>query len=67
MFFNEFFRLDGHKMDVEKALNSCDSKFPTILLAHNPKAAKLAVESSRRIDLILSGIKLFSSLKLLFL
>lgn len=55
MTYLKIFRLEGHKMDVEKALNTCDSKYPTILLAHNPKGAKLAAESKQKIDLILSG------------
>ena len=43
-------------MDIEAAVGGCDPYFPTILLAHQPKAAKMALETDHRIDLVLSGI-----------
>ena len=42
-------------MDLDKALGSCDQSRPIILLAHQPRAAKMAVESKYNINLILSG------------
>lgn len=46
----------GHKMDLGKAVAGCDSKFPIILLAHQPKAAKMAVQSPFNIQLVLTGL-----------
>ncbi|XP_022097515.1 transmembrane protein with metallophosphoesterase domain-like [Acanthaster planci] len=44
-----------HQFDLDKALASTDSDHAIILLAHQPKAAKQAVQSQYDISLILSG------------
>ncbi|XP_045435307.1 transmembrane protein with metallophosphoesterase domain [Pipistrellus kuhlii] len=45
----------GHGMDLEKALAGCRPDHATILLAHQPLAAKRALQARPDIDLILSG------------
>ncbi|XP_076470421.1 transmembrane protein with metallophosphoesterase domain-like [Babylonia areolata] len=45
----------GHGFNVDHALQTCDPGQPVILLAHQPRAAKLALESPYRVDLVLSG------------
>ena len=50
-----FFRYDGHGFRLEEALKGCNSEQPIILLAHQPRAAKQALQSSHHIDLVLSG------------
>ena len=42
-------------MDLDKAVASCDQHWPIILLAHQPHAAKEALDSSYNIQLVLSG------------
>ena len=42
-------------MDLDKALQSCDQSKPVIFIAHRPQTAKLALESTYRVDLVLSG------------
>ena len=42
-------------MDLDKALESCDQNKPVIFIAHRPQTAKLALESTYRVDLVLSG------------
>lgn len=49
-----FLRSGDHGMDIGKALKGVDPDTPTILLAHRPKAAKLALDS-HRVDIVLSG------------
>ena len=49
------FRYTGHGFDVDRTLKSCDFRHPVILLAHQPHAAKAALDSSYRVDLVLSG------------
>ena len=49
-----FFRSGDHGTDIGKALKGVDPDIPTILLAHRPKAAKLALDS-HRVDVVLSG------------
>jgi predicted MPP superfamily phosphohydrolase len=44
-----------HGMDLDKAVESCDPSQPIILLAHQPRAAKLALNSKYNIQLVLSG------------
>ncbi|KAH9502931.1 hypothetical protein Btru_072406 [Bulinus truncatus] len=44
-----------HKFDLAKAVGNCSKLRPVVLLAHQPKAAKIAVDSQFRIDLVLSG------------
>ncbi|XP_067652029.1 transmembrane protein with metallophosphoesterase domain-like isoform X1 [Haliotis asinina] len=44
-----------HGMKLDDALGSCDPSQPVILLAHQPKAAKTALDSKYRVDVILSG------------
>lgn len=48
-------RYDDHGFKLEEALRGCHSEQPIILLAHQPKAAKKALQTSRHIDLVLSG------------
>ncbi|XP_023608707.1 transmembrane protein with metallophosphoesterase domain isoform X1 [Myotis lucifugus] len=45
----------GHGMDLEKALGGCSLDHTTILLAHQPLAAKRALQARPDINLILSG------------
>ena len=45
----------GHGIDVDKALDGCDAKHATILLAHQPKAAKYALDTDHDIQLVLAG------------
>jgi predicted MPP superfamily phosphohydrolase len=42
-------------MNLKQALQNRQKKYPTILLAHQPQAAKLALKEFHDIDLILSG------------
>ena len=42
-------------MDIDGALRSCDKDSPVILVAHQPMAAKAALQSRYRLDLVLSG------------
>ena len=42
-------------MNLKQALQDRNPNFPTILLAHQPHAAKQAINSYNNIDLILSG------------
>ncbi|XP_067652028.1 transmembrane protein with metallophosphoesterase domain-like [Haliotis asinina] len=44
-----------HGMKLDDALGSCDPSQPVILLAHQPKAAKTALDSKYRVDVVLSG------------
>lgn len=43
-------------MDLRAAVNGCSANMPTVLMAHNPKAAKEALELEQKIDLILCGM-----------
>ncbi|ELV09206.1 transmembrane protein with metallophosphoesterase domain [Tupaia chinensis] len=45
----------GHGMDLAKALGGCSPDHATILLAHQPLAAKRALQARPDINLILSG------------
>lgn len=45
----------GHGMDLDKALEGCSPDDATILLAHQPLAAKRALQARPDINLILSG------------
>uniref|UniRef100_A0A250Y112 Transmembrane protein with metallophosphoesterase domain n=1 Tax=Castor canadensis TaxID=51338 RepID=A0A250Y112_CASCN len=45
----------GHGMDLDKALEGCSPDHTTILLAHQPLAAKRALQAHPDINLILSG------------
>ena len=47
------FRLDHHKMDVEKAYENIDKSLPSIVLAHQPKTMQFM--KYRSCDLMLSG------------
>lgn len=51
----KFFSVPKYSVDVEKAVNGCDSAYPKIVLAHNPKGAKMIGDQHQEIDLILSG------------
>ena len=51
-----FYRYVGHGMKLDNAIQGCLSKQPVILLAHQPHAAKKALASDYKIDVILSGI-----------
>lgn len=44
-----------HGMDLVKAVGSCEAEHPIVLLAHRPAAAKLALDSTYNIQLVLSG------------
>ena len=48
---------DGHGMRLAEAVRDCSDGHPVILLAHQPKAAKTALDSplSTNIELVLSG------------
>lgn len=46
---------DGHGFDLAAALDGCLKDQPVILMAHQPRAAKKALDSDHRIDLVLSG------------
>ncbi|CAK8681901.1 unnamed protein product [Clavelina lepadiformis] len=48
-------RYEGHGMDLKKAYKGCDLSHPAILIAHQPKAAQIALDSEFNIQLILSG------------
>ncbi|KAK7500305.1 hypothetical protein BaRGS_00008528 [Batillaria attramentaria] len=45
----------GHGPDLDRALKTCDQTQPVILLTHQPRAAKAALHSPYRIDLVLAG------------
>ncbi|NXL92725.1 TMPPE metallophosphoesterase, partial [Alectura lathami] len=45
----------GHGMDLKKALRGCSSEHAIVLLAHQPIAAKRALQERPDISLILSG------------
>ncbi|XP_054847215.1 transmembrane protein with metallophosphoesterase domain [Eublepharis macularius] len=45
----------GHGMDLEKALGGCGVDHAIVLLAHQPLAAKWAVQARPDINLVLSG------------
>ena len=51
-------RYDGHGMRLDLTLKSCTDGHPVILLAHQPTAAKKALDSplSTNIELVLSGM-----------
>ncbi|XP_030060876.1 transmembrane protein with metallophosphoesterase domain [Microcaecilia unicolor] len=49
----------GHGMDLDKALNGCGQDHTIVLLAHQPLAAKWALQTRPDIDLILSGRRCF--------
>ncbi|XP_078400285.1 transmembrane protein with metallophosphoesterase domain [Cetorhinus maximus] len=51
----EMLRYPGHGMDLKKALDGCSTKDAVVLLAHQPRAAKRALQSRPDISLILSG------------
>lgn len=51
------FRYPGHGMDVEKALSGCSEERPIVLLAHQPHAAKQALQRRPDINLVLSGTR----------
>ncbi|XP_048765628.1 transmembrane protein with metallophosphoesterase domain-like isoform X2 [Ostrea edulis] len=56
-------RYDNHGFNLDKALKGCNPSQPIILLAHQPKAAKMALQSDNHIDLILSDLTLSSTSK----
>ena len=45
-----------HGMDLEKAYSGCAKDHAAILVAHQPKAAKIALDSEYNIALVLSGM-----------
>jgi len=53
-------RHTDHGMDLDKAVGSCGQHRPIILLAHQPRAAKQALDSSYNIQLVLSGALLIT-------
>lgn len=48
-------------MDLDKAVSGCDKNIPIVLLAHQPRAAKLALDSKHNIQLVLSGVNFLLS------
>ena len=50
-----YLRYTGHGYDLDKAVSSCDREHPIVLLAHQPRAALRALDSSYNIKLVLSG------------
>ncbi|XP_022790037.1 transmembrane protein with metallophosphoesterase domain-like [Stylophora pistillata] len=48
-------KYQNHGMKLSQALNGRSRRFPTVLLAHQPKAAQQALDKYQDIDLILSG------------
>lgn len=48
-------RYSGHGMDLEKALGDCGTDHAIVLLAHQPLAAKRALQTRPDISLVLSG------------
>nr|XP_008116508.1 PREDICTED: transmembrane protein with metallophosphoesterase domain [Anolis carolinensis] len=48
-------RYPGHGMNLEKALGGCDTDHAIVLLAHQPHAAKWALQAHPDINVILSG------------
>ncbi|XP_053118439.1 transmembrane protein with metallophosphoesterase domain [Hemicordylus capensis] len=48
-------RYSGHGMDLKKALRDCDTDHAIVLLAHQPLAAKWALQARPDINLVLSG------------
>uniref|UniRef100_UPI00398EFE3E transmembrane protein with metallophosphoesterase domain n=1 Tax=Pristiophorus japonicus TaxID=55135 RepID=UPI00398EFE3E len=51
----EMLRYPGHGMDLKKALDGCSTEDAIVLLAHQPAAAKRALQSRPDISLVLSG------------
>ncbi|RUS70652.1 hypothetical protein EGW08_021589 [Elysia chlorotica] len=45
----------GHGFDIASAVKGCAKDQPIVLMAHQPKAAKMALDSNYRVDLVLSG------------
>ncbi|GFR63684.1 transmembrane protein with metallophosphoesterase domain [Elysia marginata] len=45
----------GHGFNLATALDGCAKELPVVLMAHQPRAAKQALDSGQRIDLVLSG------------
>lgn len=58
-FITEKMRVDGHRLDPKKALQSCPSNGTTILLSHQPNGAAKVLKSlptiQKSVNLILSG------------
>nr|CAB3267124.1 transmembrane protein with metallophosphoesterase domain-like [Phallusia mammillata] len=48
-------RYKGHGMDLNSAYKGCDSSHASVLVAHQPKAAKQAIDAGFDLQLILSG------------
>lgn len=48
-------RLKDHGMNVEEALEGCNWNHSVILLAHQPRAAKEALDNHKGLGLVLSG------------
>ncbi|XP_062986378.1 transmembrane protein with metallophosphoesterase domain [Elgaria multicarinata webbii] len=48
-------RYSGHGMDLKKALEDCSTDHAIVLLAHQPLAAKWALQARPDINLVLSG------------
>ncbi len=46
-------------MKLDQAIESCDQEHPIILLAHQPRAAKTALDSRYNIKLVLAGQRQF--------
>ena len=57
--YSRFLGGSEHGMDLDKAVGTCSRDHPIVLLAHQPRAAKEALDSDFNIKLVLSGIFLF--------
>ena len=53
--FSNDYSYENHGMKLSQALSGRRNNSPTILLAHQPRAARLALNEDQNIDLILSG------------
>ena len=50
-----YYSYTDHSPDPVTATEGCPDETPIIMLAHQPKAAKLTIKSLPRVDLVLSG------------
>lgn len=48
-------RYENLGMKLDNAIKGCSEEQRTILIGHQPKAAKIALQSNNKIDLILCG------------
>ena len=48
-------RMKNHGMNLEEALQGCNRNRSIVLLAHQPRAAKEALDNHKGVGLVLSG------------